>query len=311
MVVNAALWCSNSLFVGNSAGVKALLDISHFYNCVFQSNGGQTDLSVVNFSTVYHCYVDETELDPLVYKKGNIFGGNLDLVDSDADDYHIGLASVLINAGTIDVGDAELPARDLDGNPRVFGTTIDIGPYELAYYFDRDEDGMNDDWETTHFTSISAEAEEDPDSDGLNNLGEFNAGTDPKTADTDNDNMPDGWEVDHGLDPLVDDADDDPDADNLTNAKEFQYSTDPHQRNCILTLRPGWNMIGMAETCDAPFSDRGSETVWAWDTRRYFCVNSAVPDVPWHQQGKLVRDHGYWFFSLCGEQLILAPTTNQ
>ena len=41
--------------------------------------------------------------------------------------------------------------------------------------------------------------------------------------------MPDGWEIAHGLNPLVNDASLDPDGDGLTNLQEFQHSTDPWQ----------------------------------------------------------------------------------
>ncbi len=67
----------------------------------------------------------------------------------------------------------------------------------------------------------------DPDADGLDNQAEFAVGTNPTNADTDSDSMPDGWEADNGLDPLVDDAAADPDADNLTNLEEHGHGTDP------------------------------------------------------------------------------------
>ncbi|MCL4298436.1 MAG: SBBP repeat-containing protein [Anaerolineae bacterium] len=50
--------------------------------------------------------------------------------------------------------------------------------------------------------------------------------TSPDT-DTDGDSLPDGWEQDHGLDPLTDDAAADPDNDGLTNLAEFQAGSDP------------------------------------------------------------------------------------
>ena len=41
----------------------------------------------------------------------------------------------------------------------------------------------------------------DRDGDGLTNAEEQNAGTDMNNPDTDNDGMPDGWEVSYGLNP--------------------------------------------------------------------------------------------------------------
>jgi hypothetical protein len=43
--------------------------------------------------------------------------------------------------------------------------------------------------------------EYDPDMDRLNNLQEFQAGSDPNNWDTDGDGLPDGWEVENSLDP--------------------------------------------------------------------------------------------------------------
>jgi hypothetical protein len=41
----------------------------------------------------------------------------------------------------------------------------------------------------------------DPDNDGLTNRDEFLAGSDPNNYDTDGDSLPDGWEVENGLNP--------------------------------------------------------------------------------------------------------------
>ncbi|MGB0992333.1 MAG: DUF1800 family protein [Akkermansiaceae bacterium] len=49
----------------------------------------------------------------------------------------------------------------------------------------------------------------DADVDGLTNLGEFQAGTDPHNRDTDNDYLADGLEAGHGTNPLLSDTDGD------------------------------------------------------------------------------------------------------
>ena len=70
--------------------------------------------------------------------------------------------------------------------------------------WDTDEDGMPDAWE--RFFGLnpedSADAEEDPDDDGLGNFDEFHNQTHPGELDTDGDGMADGWEVQNGFDPV-------------------------------------------------------------------------------------------------------------
>ena len=72
------------------------------------------------------------------------------------------------------------------------------------------------------------DAATDLDSDGLSNLEEYTNGTRPDLGDTDNDQMPDGWEVNNGLNPTVNDASNDPDGDGTSNLSEYRAGTDPH-----------------------------------------------------------------------------------
>ncbi len=96
---------------------------------------------------------------------------------------------------------------------------------------DKDGDGMPDRWELLYGLDPTdpADANADPDGDGLTNLQEYRAGTNPRNPDTDGDGMPDGWEVRNGLNPLdPTDAAQDPDHDGLTNLQEYLAGTDPH-----------------------------------------------------------------------------------
>ena len=96
---------------------------------------------------------------------------------------------------------------------------------------DSDGDGMPDWWEWKHALNAAdpADAARDTDGDGLTNLAEFRAGTDPNSPDTDGDGMSDAWEVAHGLCPFVAEATlDDPDADGLANLEEFRHGTNPN-----------------------------------------------------------------------------------
>ncbi len=61
--------------------------------------------------------------------------------------------------------------------------------------------------------------------------------------DTDTDGMPDGWEVDNGLDPQTNDAALDPDGDSLTNLQEYETGTDPQDSDSDDDGMPdGWEV---------------------------------------------------------------------
>ena len=97
---------------------------------------------------------------------------------------------------------------------------------------DSDNDGLPNALENTMCTDPN---QDDSDHDGIldgvedaNHNGQVDEGeTAPCKEDTDDDGMPDGWEVQHSLNPLVDDAGLDEDEDGLTNLEEYQHQTDP------------------------------------------------------------------------------------
>lgn len=70
----------------------------------------------------------------------------------------------------------------------------------FAAHRDTDDDGMPDVWETGNSVT---DATADADVDGLSNLREFLAGTNPHDADSDDDLAKDGDEVQAGSDPLL------------------------------------------------------------------------------------------------------------
>ena len=149
-------------------------------------------------------------------------------------------------------------ARPLDGNGDGFEYP-DMGAYEsINLTADTDHDGMPDAWERIHGLDLLIDDSGlDPDADGLTNIEEYEQalgiygqstdphvadadgdtlldgaevhtyGTDPLNADTDGDGLSDKWEIDNGLDPLVNSAADDDDGDGASNYVESQNGTDP------------------------------------------------------------------------------------
>lgn len=90
---------------------------------------------------------------------------------------------------------------------------------------DTDSDGLVDTWETLYFGNLAQTAAGNPDADGLTNLQEQTAGTNPTLADTDGDTLTDGAEVNtHLTNPLVADTD----SDGLSDGAEVNtHGTNP------------------------------------------------------------------------------------
>ncbi len=167
---------------------------------------------------------------PGVYPgEGNIHADPL-FVDTATGDFRLTKLSPCI-----DVGNAlDAPSDDFDGNARPQGGGFDMGAFESPYWasVDADGDGLVDGWEIRYFGDIAKQgAEDDFDFDGLNNLMEYDLGTDPTNRDTDDDGLDDGWEIRYGLDPLIPTGDDgplgDPDNDGFDNLGEQTAGTDP------------------------------------------------------------------------------------
>lgn len=93
--------------------------------------------------------------------------------------------------------DPTLP--DTDGDSLIDGDEVlQIGTDPREFNVDADLDGMVDAWEELYFGSTSAAngtPTADPDTDGCNNLCEFQNGTNPLVADSDGDGISDGDEI--------------------------------------------------------------------------------------------------------------------
>ena len=83
--------------------------------------------------------------------------------------------------------------------------------------------------------------ETDTDVDGLKDYQELIIHkTNRENSDTDGDKMPDGWEVQYGLNPLVDDASLDKDSDGYSNLQEYRGRSDPNDPNSYPSIAMPW-----------------------------------------------------------------------
>ena len=121
-------------------------------------------------------------------------------------------------------------------------------------------------------------------------VAEFLSGTDPTVADSDGDNIPDGWEVLHGLDPL-DQSDGVADADNdgMLNVEEFRSNSDPERY--VIHLDAGWNLVSLGtppqeHSVTGIFGDAHSGAVWTWQDGRFQTTAEMHP----HK--------GYWVYAI-------------
>jgi hypothetical protein len=164
--------------VGNSAGDEGGgLDLCYTYNSIVYSNSavsGADDIS--NWAALWHCCSPDAPHG----LNGNITNGP-SFVDFSAGNFRLQMNSPCVNAGNNNLYD--INATDLDGLPRVFGGTVDMGAYEVQYSAnDMDGDGLPDAWEILYFGSTNALPNAHGDADGQSNLQEYIAGTDPTNS---------------------------------------------------------------------------------------------------------------------------------
>jgi hypothetical protein len=88
-------------------------------------------------------------------------------------------------------------------NPKYAAALLRASIDDLKGGIDVDRDGLVDSWEIENFNDLTSQSgADDYDGDGLNNIEEFNFGTDPVLRDTDGDGFSDLIEVEGNSDPL-------------------------------------------------------------------------------------------------------------
>ena len=173
--------------------------------------------------TLKYNYIDPNMVDADAIFERNLFDFiDIEFVDTSLGNYRLSASSDLIDAGLI-ASSSDYGETDLDGNPRIIGASIDIGPYEYDGEAppDSDGDGINDNIDNC--PSIANEDQADFDSDGEGDVcdsDDDNDGTndeddafpfdDTESLDTDGDGIGNNEDYDDDADGILDSFDNAP-----------------------------------------------------------------------------------------------------
>jgi len=196
---------------GNYSGTIQLEDCE-----IITNYGIFAEIRGNNLIKLNNTWFNDTDLDGLDDMVEIMNGLDPTLMDTDID----GLSD-----GEEYYGDSDplLPDTDYDGlldglELNVYNTDV-LNP-------DTDADGIYDGYEVIcYLNPLINDSYLDSDNDGLNNLLEFQLGSNANNTDSDGDGITDGYEVFNSLDLLNDDADLDFDSDGLINILEFQIGS--------------------------------------------------------------------------------------
>jgi predicted outer membrane repeat protein len=130
---------NNSVLANNSSGIQVSdrYEGNYIYNSIFLnysnaiiSGTGGTGSPIF---TISNNYIDTSKVSVPFFSSNNIFEDiDLGFKDESNEDYRLTESSDLIDVGTVDVQSVTIPDTDLDGNTRILGGSIDIGPYEFV-----------------------------------------------------------------------------------------------------------------------------------------------------------------------------------
>jgi len=133
-------------------------------------------------------------------------------------------------------------------------------------------------------------------------------------ADADGDDMPDAWEIQHGLDPAVNDAAADPDHDLIPNLLEYKLGTDPQVANGYSgawTQEIWWNLPGktLTDFTDSPrfLAPADSRTLVASSDFGWNAGDAYARRVRGYLTAPTTGDYTFWIASDDYSQLWLSP----
>jgi hypothetical protein len=164
--VNNCTLMGNSAFESGGGASGGTLN-----NCIVYYNTAPVDGNFDSFSALNYCCTT-----PLPGSGSGNFTNAPLFVDQSGSNLRLQPNSPCINAGL----NAYAPAgRDLDGQTRIVGGTVDVGAYE----FPASQSLISYVWLQQYGLPTDGSADyADPDRDGLNNWQEWRAGTDPTNA---------------------------------------------------------------------------------------------------------------------------------
>lgn len=143
--------------------------------------------------------------------------------------------------------------------------------------------GGDQDYNDNMFRFLGLRPFADNDNDGID---------DDIDTDDDGDGMPDNWEMQYGLDPLVNDAASDKDGDGISNGDEYSNGTDPSVINTSGPAENDFNGDGVADVLLR--QDGGGSGFWIGFWRLFtMSAGMAVSDIdyqiPANEENELLR----------------------